>query len=333
MKIAVINDIHFGKMSDNEYLMKYYKKSLENVFFKMIEKYDIDYIIDIGDIFDNRTKVNTKTLKEVKKFYFDALIDKQYDVVLGNHDCYFPNRNDINTPSTTLFEYNNVQIFDKPSEVSIGGTKFLYLPWINKSNAQETVDLIKSTDAKVCFGHLELSGFDYDKFQVAKKGLNPAVFKKFDHVFSGHYHIRSSKGNITYLGSPMQQTWVDQGVDKFFYVFDTETFEMTPVKNPYSIFKKIIYKEDMEIDADEYKDCFVKMYVDEYESKTALDKVCTDIENVAVKFDISYNHKKVEIELDDNEEIEVEDTLSIISSSVEDVSVRDILETSYKENI
>ena len=39
--------------------------------------------------------------------------------------------------------------------------------------------------------------------------MDPSIYKDFKQVFSGHYHHKSSRGNITYLGNPYQMFWND----------------------------------------------------------------------------------------------------------------------------
>ena len=57
-----------------------------------------------------------------------------------------------------LREYNNITVYDSPTEDVFGGTKVLMLPWINDENRKESEDLIRGTDANVVFGHDQLVG-------------------------------------------------------------------------------------------------------------------------------------------------------------------------------
>ena len=83
------------------------------------------------------------------------------------------------------------------------------VPWICDDNAEEFVDQLESTSARLCMGHLELPGFYANKDYKCEHGTDPKHFNKFDCVFSGHFHKKSTKGNITYLGNPYQLYWND----------------------------------------------------------------------------------------------------------------------------
>ena len=66
-------------------------------------------------------------------------------------------------------------------------------------------------------------------------------FNKFEKVYSGHYHTRSTDGKIYYLGNPYEMFWNDVKDDRGFHIFDTETLEHTPVNNPYRLFYNVYY--------------------------------------------------------------------------------------------
>ena len=42
-------------------------------------------------------------------------------------------------------------------------------------------------------------------------GIDKNLFAKFDQVFSGHYHTKSSHANCHYLGNPYHIYWNDWG--------------------------------------------------------------------------------------------------------------------------
>ena len=51
-------------------------------------------------------------------------------------------------------------------------------------------------------------------------GMDHKLFKKFEMVLSGHYHVASQKDNIKYLGSQMEFFWNGAGDKKYFHVLD-----------------------------------------------------------------------------------------------------------------
>ena len=52
-------------------------------------------------------------------------------------------------------------------------------------------------------GHLELNGFEAVP-AVYEHGDDPSPYEKFEMTFSGHYHNRTKRGSIQYLGNPYQ---------------------------------------------------------------------------------------------------------------------------------
>src|SRR5580704_5434111 len=79
---------------------------------------------------------------------------------------------------------------------------------------------------------------------MGEDGMSPALFDKFDVVASGHFHHKSTKGNINYLGSHGEFTWSDYNDERGFHIFDTETRELEFIPNPYRMFEKVHYSDD-----------------------------------------------------------------------------------------
>ena len=124
---------------------------------------------------------------------------------------------------------------------------------------------IKETDANICMGHLEINGFEMHKGHFSENGYPKEMFKKFDTVFSGHFHKKSDDGQIYYLGATYQMTWSDDNCPKGFHIFDTETKTLERIINPYTIFEKIYY-DDTTTDyskelTKKYRDKFIKLVV------------------------------------------------------------------------
>jgi hypothetical protein len=82
-------------------------------------------------------------------------------------------------------------------------------------------------------------------------GMPIEAFSRFETVLTGHFHTKSSSGNIHYLGSQMEFFWSDAHDPKYFHVFDTDTRELTPVLNPVRLFERVYY--DDTVDKAEFK--------------------------------------------------------------------------------
>ena len=271
MKIAIVTDIHIGARGDSRVFHEVQRKFFQEVFFPYIDEHDIKVVFDLGDTFDRRKYINYVSLQKGKEFLFDELAkrDLQFHALIGNHDTYYSNMNDVNSMDLLLQEYPNFKLYqDKAEHLTLGSTKFLMLPWISKENAEYNLKMVAESDANIVMGHLEVKGFEMMKGSLCTHGLDMSVFKSFESVYSGHFHHPSRYGNVEYLGAPYEMTWSDYNGARGFHVFDTETREMEKILNPNRVFFKIDYDDEdwtiddvASMDLDRYKDTFIKVIV------------------------------------------------------------------------
>ena len=245
MKIAIITDQHFGARKNSKLFHDYFLKFYDDVFFPTLEKEKITTVIDMGDTFDSRKGIDFSALTWAKDHYFDRLRDMGIEVhtIVGNHTAYYKNTNDINAIDLLLREYDNVKVYSEATSIDVCGLNVLLVPWINQENKEMTLKMINKSRAPVCMGHLELQGFKVNDYVVMDHGMDMDPFKKFEKVFSGHFHTRSTQDNISYLGNPYEIYWNDCEDTRGFHIFDTQTLETTPVNNPHRLFYKIYYTD------------------------------------------------------------------------------------------
>ena len=209
MKIGLITDTHYNFRKANKAFHEYFAKFYDEIFFPTLKKNKIKTVIHLGDAFDNRKGVDYWALDWAKENVYDRFQDLGITVynIVGNHDAYYKNSNEINAIDTLLQQYYNVVRVSRPAEYIIEGMKTVLLPWICTDNEKETFELLDETEAKVVFGHLELNGFSVYPGHIHEEGLDKKVFQKFDRVYSGHYHTRSDDGKIFYLGNRIERGW------------------------------------------------------------------------------------------------------------------------------
>lgn len=252
MKIAIVNDTHFGVRGDSQVFLDHQEKFFREVFFPYLDKHNIRIVFDLGDTFDRRKYINYVTLKRAKEFFFDQMMVRgiEYHAIVGNHSVYFTNTNEINSMDLLLREYKNFHVYEtEPVELTFGSTRFIMVPWITRDNQQVCIEAIQNTSANVLLGHLEIEGFEMMRGTVCDHGMKKEEFSKFEAVYSGHFHHPSEYGNIKYLGAQYEMTWSDYGGRRGFHVFDTETRDVDLVENTNRIFHKIDYDDyDMNID-------------------------------------------------------------------------------------
>ena len=326
MKIAILGDTHFGVRGDSLKFHDYYKKFYDNVFFPYLKENNITNVFQLGDLFDRRKFINFNTLALSKQYFFDQIADLElkFYTLLGNHDIFWKESLEVNSTGLVLGEYSQyINLIDKPTPVAFpDGTTIDLIPWICKENQKEVFEFIDESKSDLCFGHFEIAGFPMYKGMVGHHGLSHEMFAKYERVLSGHYHTRSKQENIEYIGTPYEMTWQDYNDPRGFCVFDTETRELEFIRNPYTIHEKITYddkNQDPDASIIDIKDKYVKVAV---VNKTDLYKFDQFINELYTKD--AYEIKIIEdfSEFNDGEistEINIEDTMSILSNYVDSV--------------
>ena len=339
MKVAIITDTHYGARKGSKYLHDYFELFYKNVFFPTLEEYGVKTVIHMGDAFDSRKSIDYQSLEWAKRVVFEPLKDYDVHMIVGNHDCYYKNTNNVNSPELLLQTYPNIKTYSKVTETKIGGLNILFIPWINSENYETTTKLIQKTSCKCAMGHLELNGFRAHRGHIMEDGMGIELFEKFERVYSGHYHTRSNDGKIFYLGNPYEMFWNDVNDTRGFHIFDTETLEHTPINNHYKLFYNIYYEDTpyQLFDVSEYESKIVKVIVRKKSKPKDFEKFIDKLYSIGVQdlkivenFDIQESEEFV-IEEDEN-------TLSILSryideseTSIDKKIIKNILQDLYKE--
>ena len=323
MKILLITDQHFGVRNDNEHFINHYKKFYGQVVIPFIKASGIKEIISLGDAFDRRRYINFHSLDEAKEMWFDQLIKLgcNHTMLIGNHDIYYKNTLKVNAPHEILGEYK-FDVIDKPTTKSYDGTDILMLPWICDDNKSEVFEAVQRSKAPVLMGHLELNGFEAHPGHIMESGMDGTFFNKFKRVFSGHYHQKSTKGNISYLGNPYQLYWNDYGCKRGFHVFDTSTLKTTFYRNPFDIFHKLYYNNGVSIpESEDLKGSFVKLIVEEKGDYQKFDYAVKQLQNIGLGDLKIVEDLSAELECSDST-LETEDTMTLLESYIDEIELK-----------
>jgi len=343
MTIALITDQHLDGRKNSQIFWDYFLKFYENVFFPTLEKYNVKTIIDLGDTFDNRKGIDLGAWYRIKKNYYDRLAAMGITVhmIVGNHTAYYKNTNRINTPELLLEQYDNVKIYSEVEDIIVEGRKITMLPWINTENQEQVSKHLNETTSEVVMGHLEISGFQAIPGHVFEGGFSPDFFIKFKKVFSGHFHHKSERGNIKYLGNPYELFWNDYKAERGFHLFDPKSLKLAHIKNPYRIFRKLFYNDSQvdytNFDASEYKDSYIKLIVEERTDNYLFEQVIEKLYDIGIH-DLKIIEDQNVIFDEESESLEGEDTLTILNRYIEETEIaldkadlKNILKSIYVE--
>lgn len=347
MKIVLLGDTHFGARGDSPHFHNYFRKFYEEVFFPYLEENNIKHVIQLGDAFDRRKYINFNSLKQSKHYFFDKL-NKDYTsyILVGNHDTYFKNTNDVNSLDLLLQQYENINLILNPQDIDFDGLSIMAVPWMCSENETDCLNALHETRSPIAVGHFEIEGFEMHKGAFCDLGLSPKMFDKFDRIYSGHFHTRSTQGNITYVGTPYEMTWSDFGENKGFAVLDTETREVEYVANPFKMFHKIWYDDlnmtmadVLAVDFSHLKDTIVKVIIKNKLNPVWFDMYIEKIEKAgAIDLQVVEDHLNLDLEDDQDIVSEAEDTLTILSKYVDQLELKvdkskldNLLRTLYNE--
>jgi DNA repair exonuclease SbcCD nuclease subunit len=270
-RIALMGDTHWGVRNDHPAFLDNMRKSSEWMLQTLRQQYaDVNDIIHLGDLYDRRKYVNFQTAELCHKHFLQPVShDYRLHIITGNHDVYYKDTYEVNALKTLVANrYPTIRSYSTATDVTIQGTSILLVPWICEANKQHTQNMIDNTCAQIMMGHLELTGFEMYKNVIMQHGDDPNVYSKFQGVYSGHFHRKSTKGNINYIGAFGEYTWSDHDCPRGFSILDLDTLELEFVKNPFSMFRLCKYDDTnykpgmlKNLDFSKYADSYVKVVV------------------------------------------------------------------------
>jgi DNA repair exonuclease SbcCD nuclease subunit len=328
MKIAIINDTHFGVRNDSPFFLEQSLNFFENTFFPYLKEHNITNVIHLGDLLDRRKFVNFNTLSQVRKRFFKPLIDnniKTY-ITIGNHDTYYKNTNSLNSINELFFNESDViNIIETPTVVDYDGLCIGIVPWVTKDNEADCLNFIKKCKCPIVGGHFEISGFHVMNGVIHPSGLNKSIFDRFELVLSGHFHLKQNNGNIHYLGTQYELNFGDMNSPKGFHILDTKTRDIEFIKNPNKLFHLIKYDDATEAGVDfilnenlnKYKNGFIKVIVTNKIKPFAFDKFIDALYSLnpqQLTIVEEYKEKQNIIDIDITE-----DTMSIINKEIDNL--------------
>jgi len=342
MRICLLTDTHFSFKRSNKIYHDYFERFYNEVFFPTLESRRIDCVVHLGDAFDNRKGIDYWGLEWAQRVFYDRLRDSKITLfqICGNHDAEKKTTNLYNSIDTLLRDYKNVVRVTEPVEYAISNTQCIFIPWICKDNEKKTFELIERTKAKVLFGHLELTGFSLFPGYLQAHGIAKERFEKFDRVFSGHYHTRSNDGKVFYLGNPYQMFWTDVDDVRGFHIFDTDTYELEFIQNPFEIYQRIYYTDldYKEFDFSQLENKNVKVVIQNKSNQSQYDRFIHEILKRNIIDLKIVDTLDVNDDLVNVSEISCEDTLAILNRYIDEADfkmdknpIRQILFETYKE--
>lgn len=347
MKIAIINDTHFGARNDSSIFLNYFLEFFEEQFFPYCVDNNIDQIIHLGDLMDRRKFVNFNTLHEVRTRFFNKFKEHEINLhcTIGNHDTFYRNTNKINSLKELFDDKNDFfHLYETPTAVQFGSLCIGLVPWINNTNREECEEFLKTCSCPIIGGHFELNGYQVMRGVNFRHGMSDKLLQRFEMVLSGHFHSKSTKNNVHYLGTQYQITFSDLHINKGFHVLDTETRELEFVKNDRRKFYHVDYDDTnpdsiSDIDFSFYKNSYVKVIVKNKNKRKLFDSF----------LDTLYKNKVIDITvvedisdfLIEEETIDMaKDTLTIINDEIdndidieEKGKIKEIIRDLYMEGL
>jgi len=205
-KVACFTDIHFGLKSGS----RTHNQDCEDFvtwFCETAKRENCETAIFLGDWHHNRSTTDVSTMNytvsNLEKL--SQSFEKVY-FILGNHDLFYKDKREINSVEFMRLFPNVIPIKETLTE---GGVTIM--PWL-VGDEWKTVPKLKS---RYVFGHFELPLFYMNAMvQMPDHGqLKGDDFVNQEYVFSGHFHKRQTKGNITYIGNAFPHNYADAGDD------------------------------------------------------------------------------------------------------------------------
>lgn len=272
MKAILCTDLHFGRHNDSDYHNTELYKFFDHLI--SLDDPDIDDVYILGDMFQNRDKINILTLNIAKAAVKDLAQRYRVIILTGNHDLYYKDNIDVN--STTAFEgIDNVTVVE---DTLFEGNR-MFKSWVHCGEAwDEMINDSKDEGIEYLFGHFEFTGYKMNDHYVMEHGYSHKELKHLKHIYSGHYHMYQQKDNVTYIGTPFGYDMNDTDDDNRGYmIFDKETGDCERVVYDGPKIRSVNYRDFLLGEFKDTEDTYIRVIIDEKVDDVVLDAISDKI--------------------------------------------------------
>jgi hypothetical protein len=258
----MITDTHLGVRNSSVEWLDIMKEYFRDFFIPLLkrEKKEGDFLVHLGDVFDSRHSLNLLVMNEGIDIFEEISRIMPIVIILGNHDIYKKNTNDVN--SVKILKWiPNIKVLEEPEVLTVSGKKLLMMPW--RAGHSEELECIKSNPADFLFCHTEMQGLKFNRSTTIESGLDFKEIKAFRKVYAGHIHYAQQKGNFRMLGCPYPMTRSDINNEKGIWCLDLESEKETYFPNTLSPkFIRVQFERILEMEEDEAREYFKNNFVD-----------------------------------------------------------------------
>jgi len=206
-KAAIFTDIHFGLKSNsqlhNDDCLAFVHWAVDKA-----KEEGCETCLFLGDWHNNRASLNIVTLNYSLRAleHLNANFDRVF-FIPGNHDLYYRDKRDIQSVEWAK-HLPKVQICND----WFIGDGVVIAPWLVGDDHRRLAKM----SGQYLFGHFELPGYLMNAMvEMPDHGeIQREHLSGFGHVYTGHFHKRQTKKNITYIGNAFPHNYADAGDDE-----------------------------------------------------------------------------------------------------------------------
>lgn len=223
-KAIMFTDVHITPIRGMELFVDTSLKCMNKVM-DYAEEQNIKRLFCLGDSFHSKSMIENYLLVKAKPT-FERFKEFDTTFIVGNHDLVFQKNS----------KYNLLELFDEYIEVvqdpyitkEIDGNNFILCNYAGNDHIKEETLPIIDGVKNVLLGHFDCNGFYTNAdYEMKNAEINVENLRMFDAVFVGHYHKRSKRRNVQFIGSTHQQRKNDIGNPTGFTVLDTKSLMYT----------------------------------------------------------------------------------------------------------
>lgn len=214
---------------------------------------EIGKIKFLGDFFELKDRVPNHILIEFQRRIEELSRTIVFTAIRGNHDYSLPKY-----PTLSLFTHH-IQFITDPQIIDEDGVRIAYLPFQREEkDFYDNWGILHKESPNLFLFHQELPGAEYESGRKIPGEVPPSIFDPNIIYISGHLHKYQNIGKVTYLGSPYQIKFSDEGCSKYIMLFNSISKQRTLMELHYSKFVSLDI-EGFEASIDNVHDNYVRI--------------------------------------------------------------------------